>query len=210
MNMAGVIGVVLCGGASRRMGADKADLWVGERALVDHVASALEACCEEVVLACGAEPRYADRGLRLVLDADGGRGPLEGIAASLQVTGAEWAAVLACDLPRVTPEVPKALLERAQAESLDACLFESRRGREPLMAVYRKSSLPAMRRALTEGLRRVDSFHGFPGEGGAELKIGSLNEAELSEQARAVDVARNLNTPIELVNERARHAEVLA
>ncbi len=210
MNTAGVIGVVLCGGESRRMGADKADLKVGDRALVDHTITTLEGVCHEVVLACGAEPRYEERSLRLVLDSDGGRGPLEGIAASLEATGAEWAAVLACDLPRVLPEVPEALLVRAQSEQLDACLFQSRRGREPLIAVYRRSSLPAMREALAEGLRRVDSFHGFAGVGGAPLKIGSLREAELSSRARSVDVAHNLNTPADLAKERAPSAEVLA
>ena len=202
MNTVGVIGVVLCGGESRRMGADKADLKVGDRALVDHTITTLEGVCHEVVLACGAEPRYEERSLRLVLDSDGGRGPLEGIAASLEATGAEWAAVLA--------EVPEALLVRAQSEQLDACLFQSRRGREPLIAVYRRSSLPAMREALAEGLRRVDSFHGFAGVGGAPLKIGSLREAELSSRARSVDVAHNLNTPADLAKERAHSAEVLA
>lgn len=210
MNKAGVIGVVLCGGASRRMGEDKADLRVGERALVDHAVAALEGACEEVVLACGAEARYEDRGLRFVLDSSGGRGPLEGIAASLEETGAEWAVVLACDLPRVTSEVPEALLTRAQDQSLDVCLLESRRGREPLMAVYRRSSLAAMRCALTDGFRRVDSFYELAAEGTAPLKVGSLHESELSEEAQAADVAVNLNTPVELVGERARHAEVLA
>jgi molybdopterin-guanine dinucleotide biosynthesis protein A len=192
------------------MGADKANLLVGERPLVDHAVTTLECACDEVVLACGAEPRYEDRCLRLVLDSGDGRGPLEGIAASLEATGAEWAVVLACDLPRVLPEVPEALLKRAQQESLDACLFQSRRGREPLMAVYRRTCLDAMREALSLGLRRVDSFHELGEAAGAAFKIGSLEEGELSEQARSVDVAHNLNTPEELISERARHHEVLA
>ena len=192
------------------MGEDKADLRIGERALVDHTVATLAGVCDEVVLACGDQPRYAARGLRLVLDGSGGRGPLEGIAASLEATGAESVVVLACDLPRVTSEVPAALLARAQDQSLDVCLLESRRGREPLIAVYRRSSLVAMRRALKDGLRRVDSFYELGAEGAASLKVGSLHESELSVEAQAADVAVNLNTPVELVNERARHAEVLA
>ena len=123
------VGVVLCGGASRRMGTDKASLQVGETLLLDRAINALSGVTAEVVLACGVEPRYVRRGLRLVLDTGDGRGPLEGVAASLESCDVEWAAVLACDLPRITPEVPTALLERARSEQLDVCLLESARGK---------------------------------------------------------------------------------
>lgn len=206
---AGVIGVVLCGGASLRMGADKGSLRFGDGELVDRAIGALRGVCDEVVLACGTEERYADRGLRLVMDREGGMGPLEGIAASLESIGAEWAVVLACDLPRVVTEVPKALLARARDEDLDACCLESRRGMEPLIAVYRRTCLAPMREALAEGMRRVDSFHGMNRNDGAALRIGGLPEGELPEVVRGLDVAHNLNTPLDLAAERARHAEVL-
>ena len=76
MKSRGVVGVVLCGGESSRMGEDKAKLRVGERAMVDHVVGALSGACEEVVLACGTSPRYEDRGLKLVMDSSAGRGLL--------------------------------------------------------------------------------------------------------------------------------------
>ncbi len=206
----GVMGVVLCGGASRRMGADKGSLRLGDSELLDRVIGALDGVCDEVVLACGTEERYADRGLRLVMDKEGGRGPLEGIAASLESTGAEWLIVLACDLSRVVSEVPAALLARARAEDLDGCLLESVRGREPLLAVYRRTALGPMQRALAEGMRRADSFHGLERDDGTPLRIAGLPEADLPEAIREAGVSRNLNTPLDLAAERARHAEVLA
>ena len=207
MMSAGVIGVVLCGGESRRMGEDKARLQVGLRPLVEHAVSALSGACDEVVLACGGSQRYEELGLRLVLDAAAGHGPLEGIASSIEATGAERVLVLACDLPRVTREVPAALLERSLRDDLDVCVFESRRGREPLIAAYRSSALPAMRAALSTGLRRVDAFYGLEVDG-ASLNVGVLAERELTDEARASDVARNLNTPSELKEERELLEEV--
>jgi len=206
MDKAGVIGIVLCGGQSRRMGQDKAAMEIGGQGLVDYSISVLSGICQEVVLACGTEPRYEDRGLRLVLDSESGRGPLEGIASGLEASNAEWGLVLACDLPRVHPEVPMALLERAREEGLDACLLESRRGREPLLAAYRRTTLGIIRRALSEGLRRADSFHGLLGPGGVSLKIGHLHEAELAAYVREVDVACNLNTPDDFESERASYS----
>ena len=115
----------------------------------------------------------------------------------------------ACDLPRVVTEVPEALLARARAEELDVCILESSRGMEPLIAVYRRTSLAPIREAVAEGRRRVDSFHERSRADGSALKIGSLSESELSEMTRRLDVAHNLNTPLDLAVERARHAEVL-
>lgn len=206
---AGVIGVVLCGGASRRMGTDKGSIRLGDGELVDLAIDALDEVCDEVVLACGTKERYADRGLRLVMDEVGDRGPLEGIVACLDSTQAEWAVVLACDLPRVVSAVPSALLACARSGELDVCLFESRRGKEPLVAVYRHTALAPMKSALAEGMRRVDSFHGYPRGDGTSLEVGGLHESELPEGVREVDVAHNLNTPLELASERARRSEVV-
>ena len=199
--------MVLCGGESRRMGEDKARLQVGQRPLVEHAVSALSGACDEVVLACGASPRYEDFGLRLVLDTVTGRGPLEGIASSVEATEAEFVLVLACDLPRVTSELPRALLERARRDDLDVCVLDSRRGREPLIAACRRSALPAMRAALTTGLRRADSFYGLVVDG-VSLKVGTLEERELHGELRGSDVARNLNTPADLKQEREHLEEV--
>ena len=66
-----------------------------------------------------------------------------------------------------------------------------------------------MREALAEGLRRVDSFHARERADGVALRIGALPEGELPDEIRRLDVARNLNTPMDLATERARHAEVL-
>ena len=45
-----MIGVVLAGGESKRMGSDKALLEVGGRAMIDWVADALDRVCGRVVV----------------------------------------------------------------------------------------------------------------------------------------------------------------
>ena len=92
-----ITGVVLCGGASRRMGQDKATLEVAGERLLDRAVEALSGHVNEVLLACGAEERYADRGLRLALDAGADLGPLGGLGAGLAQARTEWVLLLACD-----------------------------------------------------------------------------------------------------------------
>jgi molybdenum cofactor guanylyltransferase len=96
--VAGLGAIILAGGASRRMGADKAELvWDGVRA-VDCVAELARAAGAEVVVTVG--PR--DLGLRNVTEAGGG--PVAGICAGAAVLGSSRALVLAVDAPTIRPD----------------------------------------------------------------------------------------------------------
>lgn len=112
------VGAVLCGGASRRMGHDKALLELDGRALARRVADALTEAGAWRVVAIGGDAAGLTRwGLDVVADAHPGEGPLGGVltafahARSLAGAGRESSsatdressttdivAVLACDL----------------------------------------------------------------------------------------------------------------
>jgi molybdopterin-guanine dinucleotide biosynthesis protein A len=100
MNLFGAI--ILTGGASRRMGADKAALeWNGQRA-VDRVAALATAAGAVRVLTAGG-----DHGLEHVDDPAPGAGPVGGVLAgarALAAHGLARALVLAVDAPTVTVE----------------------------------------------------------------------------------------------------------
>ena len=195
IDTANVTGVVLCGGVSHRMGADKGKLMLGEETLIARAVRALSPVSSEVILSCGREPKYPELGLRLVLDSEPDAGPLAGIAASMDACDSDWLAVLACDLPHVVAAVPRALLARASSEGLDVCMLSSAGQVEPLIAVYRKTCLASICEAMSRGLRRVDSFHSCVGSDGRSLTVGTLDVSELPPEVRGLDVAMNLNTP---------------
>jgi molybdopterin-guanine dinucleotide biosynthesis protein A len=194
---AAVTGLCLCGGASRRMGRDKALAELGERRLIDYPLSALAAVAGTTLLACGESPRYAELGLPLVLDTGPGAGPLRGLLAGLEAARTEWVVVAACDMPRLCATALEALLAHASQNDLDVCLAEIERGTQPLFGVYRARCAAAVRAALERGERRLVAFHG-EAPGGRPLCVGSLR------LERFADEACNLNTPEELRAERAR------
>jgi molybdenum cofactor guanylyltransferase len=196
-----VEGAVLCGGASRRMGEDKALLrpsYLKGKSLLEHAIESLEVVAERVVLSCGEHPRYADLGRELVLDTVRGAGPLAGLVSALEGLRGEWLCVAACDMPRVGGKVFSGLLERARELDLDACLLETTAGLEPLCGVYRKSCAGPARRALDAGERRLVSFHG---DG---LSIGTLKVPD--EVGEREGWALNLNTRAEYERELARES----
>jgi len=190
-----VLGAVLCGGGSRRMGQDKALLSLAGKSLLARAAEVLAALGAPVVLACGAEDRYAQLGLERVLDRGADLGPLAGLEAALDRAchaGNGYICVLACDMPRASARVFEQLLLRAEARGADACLLATPAGLEPLLAVYSTRCLDSVRRALDAGERRMDAFHRRFGA----LVIETLDTQDLPEETPA-EVARNLNTPAE-------------
>src|SRR5580692_7598065 len=75
-------GVVLCGGRSVRMGADKATIEVGGTTLLARAIARLSEACDPVLIAPGSLSLDIDA-RRLVRDALPDAGPLGGIVAAL-------------------------------------------------------------------------------------------------------------------------------
>lgn len=97
--MTAFTGVVLCGGASRRMGRDKALLPVEGAAMAARVAAALRAAGAGEVLAVGGdEPRLRALGLDTHADERPGAGPLPATITALRAARSELVLVAACDL----------------------------------------------------------------------------------------------------------------
>jgi molybdopterin-guanine dinucleotide biosynthesis protein A len=148
-------GFVLVGGRSTRMGRDKALLPYRGVTLVQHVAVCVEAAAGSVALV-GPPEAYGALGYPVIPDVYPGQGPLSGIHAALGSSRAEWSLIVACDMPSVTPEFLRSLLEAAEQEGGDCLLPCSPSGRpEPLCAVYRRSALPVLAEALHRNVRKV-------------------------------------------------------
>jgi molybdopterin-guanine dinucleotide biosynthesis protein MobB len=130
-----VVGGVLVGGASRRMGRPKQLLEVAGRPMVEGVASALHPHVDELVLLGDGPVTTSIAGARRLPDAPGIRGPLAGILAAMRwAPHATWV-FTSCDLPRVNAAAIRWLLEQRRPGRW-AVLPRLEGGVEPLLAVY--------------------------------------------------------------------------
>jgi len=151
-----VTGLVLAGGASRRMGRNKAFLELRGRYLIDIVIERVAIVCSEVLVVTGDSSPYAGMGVPVVEDRFRGVGVLGGIHAGLEAAAHELALVVACDMPFLQPDLMRAFVD--WAEGYDAVVFRKGEYVEPLHAVYRASCLPAIEQAIRSGERRIVSF----------------------------------------------------
>src|SRR4051812_39779343 len=128
-------GFILTGGASHRMGSDKASLELGGRNFVERIYAALGSISERISLVGGREGA-ARPAWPVVPDIHVKWGALGGLHAALSACRAEWAAVVACDLPFVTGDLFVRLA--SLRENFDAVVPVQADGRlQPLCSLYR-------------------------------------------------------------------------
>jgi len=146
---------VLAGGQSTRMGRDKALLPFRGGALAAYVAATVAAAAGSAVL-IGDPQKYGHLGYPAIPDRTPGAGPLGGIETALSCTAADWNLVLACDMPAVSADFLRELLDAGERCGADALVPAGPSGRlEPLCAVYHRRAAAALRRALDRGVRKV-------------------------------------------------------
>ena len=163
-------GIVLAGGASRRMGRDKAFLELDGRSLIEIVIEQMTQVCAEVLVVAGDARPYAGLGAQLVEDRFRGVGGLGGLHAGLEAAAYELALAVGCDMPFLNPDLLRAFAGWAEGFDVavlrheppprDAGGTEGGLFIEPLHGAYRRTCLPAMEAAIRARRRRIISF--FP------------------------------------------------
>jgi molybdopterin-guanine dinucleotide biosynthesis protein A len=189
------IGIVLAGGASHRMGRDKAALeLVDGETLAAGAARRLAAVCPEVAL--------ADRGRQLVpgllsLPDGPGRGPAAGLLGAAHAFPGRPLLALACDLPYVPVALLEELARNDQREGADWALPRWRGGAEPLCALWRPRTLAVLEDRVTRGLYALWSLAAED-----QLAVRWLEGDLLASFGSPEEMFLNVNTPEEL--EKAR------
>jgi len=147
---------VLAGGASSRMGRNKALLAVGGRTLLEIAVRAVAGVAGKVTI-IGPPGLYEATGVRVIGDLRAGAGPLGGIETALADSVDGWNLVVACDMPRLADGGLRRILQEAWVNADAGCVIpESGDGQaEPLCAAYHRRMLPVVRAALDAGTRKV-------------------------------------------------------
>ena len=174
---------ILAGGASRRMGTDKSQLLIERQTFAERIAETLLQVAESVKLVGGLAsslPRVADVYPQW--------GALGGLHAALAACKAEWAIVVACDLPFVTAELFSYLAGKRVDH--DAVVPVQQDGRpQPLAALYRVD--PCLQRAT----ELIETEHRRPLDLLEAVNTRWVQFDELTNLAQSERFFVNINTP---------------
>ena len=186
-------GLILAGGAGRRMGHEKGLVALAGRPLAAHVADRLASQVACLALSANGDPaRFAALGLPVLADLPGeaGAGPMAGVRAGLRwasAQGAEALVTVATD----TPFLPADLVARLMAAG-GAAHAQSGGRAHYTAALWPLADLPRIEALFATGERRMRPY---------------LAHARAVPFADLPDPFANLNTPEDLALAEARLCE---
>lgn len=156
--------IVLAGGTSRRMGKTKALLPINGRPMIQSLIRSLVPISGNIIVSLNDGERHEElkqalpAGVRVVYDERPGQGPLMGIYTGLKASDTDINLVVACDIPEIDPGFITEM--RSYAGDHDVVAAVDNEGRtNALLAMYRRSVIPLMKKQLDEGQRKVTLFY---------------------------------------------------
>lgn len=176
---------ILAGGASSRMGSDKSRLILEGQSFIERIAKTLLGVTSKVSVV-----GHDSDDLRLdsITDVYPKWGALGGVQTALSACRAEWALVVACDLPFVTPELCKRLM--TLRESYDAVVPVQEDSRpQPLCALYKVDP------CLAQSIQLIESGHRRPLDLIERVNTRRVEFSEVQDLPDADKFFVNINTP---------------
>lgn len=155
-----VSAVVLAGGLSRRLGRDKAVEPLGGEPLIGRVLARGAQVTDETVVVVNDASRAAALPLGedvvAAVDRYPGAGSLGGIFTGLEAARADWALVVACDMPFLNVRLLQRILSLRRGRDAVVPVIEGRP--EPTHAAYSKRCLPHIEDRLRANDLKISRF----------------------------------------------------
>ncbi|MBI2705299.1 MAG: molybdenum cofactor guanylyltransferase [Actinobacteria bacterium] len=150
--------IILTGGTSERMGADKAFLEIDGTPLVVRVAAALQRAGAVETIAVGGDlERLHALGIDARADNHPGEGPLGGLLTGLAAIGTDIAFVTACDHPALDPRLLRALAEQADRPGALVVVPVADDTRQVLAALFHTGCAEVLAARFAAGERSIRS-----------------------------------------------------
>jgi len=150
-------GIILSGGKSSRMGANKAFLHVGGERLIDRTVRIFKEIFPEVILVTNSPLDYLDQDCSIATDIIKGKGPLGGIYTGLFHASHERIFMAACDMPFLNRAFIKYMMDHCA--DFDIVVPELPDGLQPLHAIYSRRCLPAIKRLIDKDQLKITGFY---------------------------------------------------
>jgi len=152
--IAGVSAAILAGGASRRMGTNKALLKVEGDPLITRVYQTLAGLFHEVFIVTNTPEEYAFLPCRKVPDLIPDCGAIAGLHSAVVHSSSERTFVTACDMPTLDPQFITRLCAIDTAAEAVVPLNRDNL-REPLHAIYAKGAVPTIESIIEAGDKSI-------------------------------------------------------
>ena len=157
-----LLGVVLCGGESKRMGSDKGLLQVNGKIWAEKISEKLKHQNIPVVISINPDQQAVYGKIlnqqELVIDQLPMHGPLNGLLTVHQQFPSKDILLMACDLIDMNDIILKELITAYEQNEADYFAYEEDNFFQPLCAIYTSDAIGSLLERLTSGTLANYSF----------------------------------------------------
>lgn len=181
--------IILAGGASRRMGQNKAFIQVEGVRLLDYVYGKCQELFKEIIIVTNEPHQFIEYQTLVVADEIPGTGSLGGLYTGLKRASNYYSFCVACDMPFLKPELITYLIENRL--NSDVVIPKTRAGFEPLHALYSKRCIEPLKKFIEKGDLKILNLL-------AEVKARYCSEEEIKKIDPMLISFMNVNTKKDL------------
>ena len=165
-----IVGAVLAGGKSRRMGQNKALLPFHGKPLIQHTTELMQKIFSQVLVVCWNRRQYKFLEIPTIVDKIPNCGPLGGIHTALSEVNNRPVFVLACDLPFVTQALIRYIVDFPVHTDFNTTGSENfnemplvkipscKKRLQPLVGLYYPDVLPIIEQRLIQHQLQIKYF----------------------------------------------------
>ena len=179
-----ITAIVLAGGKSSRMGADKGFIDLNGSSFMARILENVTPMVHKTIIVSN-DPSYDVFNVKRVSDIIPDSGPLAGIFTGLFYSESEVNLILSCDVPLINGTILNTLMEGYDAKS-DVTQLQSQGKTMPLIALYKKQCMHPCLESLKKGERRLTTV------------VRQLKTKTIVLEANLEPLVRNINTLDEL------------
>lgn len=184
----GITGLILAGGAARRMGGgDKGLTELAGKPLIEHALARLAPQVDALIINANRNvARYAEYGHPVVTDErQGFQGPLAGMASGMKAAETEFMVCAPCDSPLLPEDLVERLFRRLREQDAELSVAHNGERLQPVFTLMRTALAGSLLAFLDGGGRKIDQW----------FQRHQLALADFSDQPAAFS---NVNSPEEL------------
>lgn len=179
--------IILVGGKSRRMGANKAFLTLKGKTFLERQIDILTGIFDNVIISANLPQEYEIFNIPVIVDIYPEKGPLGGIYTGLINSKSFYTFILACDMPFVEKDLITHLVNYTKSEEYDVVIPRNGKQLEPLHAIYSTNCIAPIKNQIeNDNLRIVDFF--------SQVKVKEVDISNFISSNKHKKSLINLNT----------------
>jgi molybdopterin-guanine dinucleotide biosynthesis protein A len=182
--------IILAGGKSSRMGTNKALLKVSEKTNIERIVIQLKKLFDDIILVTNEPEAYSFLNIKVTTDQYHGKGPLAGLHAGLVASRFEKNVIVACDMPFISSEFARDLVNRIG--NYDAVIPVINGRQHPLFSVFKKKNIERIAESIDNEQLRMRGLLD-------QLYVLYLTEKDLMDYSKESleRIFFNMNNPID-------------